>query len=39
MRARRATLRPDVPTGAVTGEIAVTTKGGSATSATNFTVN
>ena len=29
----------DVPTGAVTGKIAVTTKGGSASSATSFTVN
>jgi IPT/TIG domain len=29
----------DVPTGAVTGKITVTTKGGSATSATSFTVN
>ena len=28
-----------VPTGATTGKIAVTTKGGSAQSATNFTVN
>ena len=29
----------EVPTGAVTGKIAVTTKGGSAASATSFTVN
>jgi large repetitive protein len=28
-----------VPTGASTGKIAVTTKGGSATSSTSFTVN
>jgi uncharacterized repeat protein (TIGR03803 family) len=32
-------IMADVPTGAVTGKILVTTKGGSATSATNFTVN
>jgi uncharacterized protein (TIGR03437 family) len=29
----------DVPTGAATGKITVTTKGGSATSTTSFTVN
>jgi uncharacterized repeat protein (TIGR03803 family) len=29
----------DVPTGALTGKIAITTKGGSASSATSFTVN
>ena len=29
----------DVPSGAMTGKITVTTKGGSATSATSFTVN
>jgi hypothetical protein len=32
-------VRADVPTGATTGKIAITTKGGSATSLTSFTVN
>jgi uncharacterized repeat protein (TIGR03803 family) len=32
-------VKADVPTDATTGKIAVTTKGGSATSATSFTVN
>jgi uncharacterized repeat protein (TIGR03803 family) len=32
-------VKADVPAGAATGKIAVTTKGGSATSATSFTVN
>jgi hypothetical protein len=32
-------VKADVPTGAMTGKIVVNTKGGSATSATSFTVN
>jgi hypothetical protein len=32
-------LMADLPTGAKTGKIAVTTKGGSASSPTSFTVN
>jgi hypothetical protein len=32
-------ITPTVPTGAATGKITVTTKGGSTTSSTSFTVN